>query len=601
MDFTFLSPLAFHLLYALPLLVVPYLLRNREKRLIVSALFLYQDLPIASRRRIWGRLQLTPLFFLQLLILLLLIAAAAQPFLHKPGGKVALVLDTSASMQAHAPSGSGSLFDLAKQQALQALTTIPSADSLSLFTNTPLPALVSSATDDRGQLHTAIAQVTPTDAPDPNDDVLSAFFSQLFAEQGFQQVYFFTDRPLTTPSSTSALTIATFGGTQPNVGISSFRLYRSPFAPEEVDAAITLVGAETLSQIQISIEDADTGKPLVSRSFPKGEATQFSRLPLAGAYRARLQLENGSLDALALDNEAFAVLPSLSNVAALLVTPSPEVARSLSVIPNLKVERIAPQDYTPAKAAHYAFVLFHLTAPEALPPTSAAFLLPPEGNPLFPLGKTTKRVQVTQWAQAHPLTSYVSFSLFSPAYAQALEPIGWCQPIVSATVGPIVLAGEQEGKRYLVSGFDVLPYLGKTNLPVSIFTLNLLGWLADQAGQPPSLKTGASFPLAEESASVHLSTGEAIPRLGASVELRKQGIYTVNEYGVTRRVAVNLANEQESRLGRPLRLSSLAPPAPVALETTGQPLWSWLLVGAMLLLLLDRWFASRPSAPLQAQ
>src|SRR5262249_27222848 len=174
----------------------------------------------------------------------------------------------------------------------------------------------------------------------------------------------------------------------------------------------------------------------------------------------------------------------------------------------------------------------HLTAPETLPPTNAAFLLPPEGNSLFPLGRTTTHVQVTQWVTAHPLTSYVTFSLFSPAYAQALRPIGWGQPIVNATIGPIVIAGEQEGRHYLVTGFDVLPYLGKSNLPISIFTLNALGWLVDQAGQPPSLKTGASLTLAEESAVVRFATGEVIPSTGRVALLGKQGIYIVNEYRV---------------------------------------------------------------------
>ena len=609
MNLAFLSPLAFQLLYTLPLLVVPYLLRNREKTHIVSALFLYQGLPSASRISPWGRVQITPLFFLQLLILLLLIAAAAQPFLHKRGGKVALVLDTSASMQARAPSGTGSLFDLAKQQALQSLNSIPSSESVSFFTNAPLPALIASSADDRGQLSALVSHLMATDAPDPSDDVLSAFFSQLFGEQGFQHVYFFTDRPLTTPSPSSALTVAAFGGPQPNLGITAFRLYRSPFAPNDVDATVTIAGAKAATgQGQVSIEDADTGKSLVSRSFSKGETSlfSFSHLPIAQAYRARLQLQNGNgdQDGLALDNEAYAILPSLTTVAVLLVTPSPAVARSLSVIPNLNVETIAPQDYTPAKAAQFAFVLFHLTAPEALPPASAAFLLPPEGNPLFPLGKTTTHVQVTQWTAAHPLTSYVTFSLFSPTYAQALQSVAWGQPIVNATVGPIVLAGEQEGKRYLVTGFDVLPYLGKNNLPISIFTLNALGWLADQAGQPPSLKTGASLMLVEESAGVRFSTGEAVPLTGGVVLLRKQGIYTVKEYGVERRVAVNLSNEQESRLARPLSLATLAAPAPMEPEATTQPLWPWLLAGALLLLVVDRWFALRPpmtAQPSQAQ
>ena len=118
MDFSFLSPSAWQLLYALPLLLIPYLFRERGRRVVVSAVFLYQGLPPATQRRLWGTLRLSPLFFLQLLILLFLITAAAQPFLHRRGEKVAIVLDTSASMQARSLTTKNNVFVIAQQQAL---------------------------------------------------------------------------------------------------------------------------------------------------------------------------------------------------------------------------------------------------------------------------------------------------------------------------------------------------------------------------------------------------------------------------------------------------------------------------------------------------
>lgn len=594
MNLAFLSPLAFQLLYALPLLIVPYLLRKQETEVVVPALFLYQGLPSDSRRRLWGRPRFSPLFLLQLLLLLLLIAAAARPFLHRQGGKVALVLDTSASMQARAPESTGSLFDLAKRQTLHALDTIPNADSVSLFANTPLPAPVAAPPSDRAQLRTLLPDLAVTDAPDPSDEVLSAFFSQLLGEQGFQQVFFFTDRPLAAPPSTNALTVVTLGGAQPNLAISSFRLYRSPFVPKEIDATVTVTGADTSGPWTLNIEDAETGKRLASRSFTKAEAAGLSlaRLPVATTYRARLEIADG----LALDNEAYAVLPALTEVPVLLVSPSSEVARSLNSIPNLRLERISPQEYTAARAARFAFVLFHLTAPDAFPPTNAAFFLPPEGNRLFPLGKTASHARVTEWMAAHPLTSYISFPLFAPTYAQGLRPTGWGQAVIKSTVGPLVLAGETEGKRYVATGFDVLPYLGKRNLPVSIFTLNLLGWLADRAGQPPSFLTGASLTLAGDAASIRFADESALPSTGGRVTLLRQGLYNVTEYGVERRLATNLTNEKESRLASPLQLTPLADPTPIAPETTGQPVWPWLLAGALVLLTLDRWLAVRSPA-----
>jgi len=468
---------------------------------------------------------------------------------------------------------------------------------VSLFVTTPLPRLLTTAREERGTLQTELAVTEATDAPDVNDDVLSSFFSNLLGEQGFQHIFFFTDRSLAAPVNTNALTIVTLGGPQANVGITSFRLYRSPFAPDEVDATLAIMGEDKQRNRNVSIEDADTGKQLVSRLVSDDKITEFSfpRLPLARAYRARLDVEDG----LALDNEAYAVLPALSSVSVLLISPSPTIAASLAVIPNLKIERLTPREYTPSKAARFAFVLFHLATPEALPPTNAAFILPPAGNALFPLGKSTQHVQVTQWATAHPLTNYITFSLFTPAYAEAIQPVGWSQPVVNATVGPIVLAGEREGRRYVTTGFDLLPYLGKANLPVSIFTLNLLGWLADQAGQPPSLKTGSSLTLAAESSSVRFSNNESVPLLGRTASLLRQGLYSVTEYGVERRVAVNLTDEQESNLARPLSLAPLAVPKAVPPETTGQPLWPWLLLAVLFLLALDRWCALRPRLAIQ--
>jgi hypothetical protein len=241
----------------------------------------------------------------------------------------------------------------------------------------------------------------------------------------------------------------------------------------------------------------------------------------------------------------------------------------------------------------FPLVLFHLTAPDALPQTNAAFILPPEGNALFPLSKGASRPQMTQWAPTHPLTSYVTFSLLTPAYAQAFLPVGWCKPVVNATVGSVVLAGERDGHRYVAIGFDLLPYLGKQNLPTSILTLNLLSWLADQVGQPPSFKTGSSLPVRDESIVVRQPDGEVLRSIGGAVTLAKQGVYAVSENGTERKLVANLTNSEESHLGRPLRLAPLAPPPPVTPETTGRPLWPWILVGVLLLLVLEWWLAVR--------
>jgi hypothetical protein len=319
----------------------------------------------------------------------------------------------------------------------------------------------------------------------------------------------------------------------------------------------------------------------------------FPRLPLAPTYRIHLNVDDG----LAVDNDAYAVLPPLRTVSILVVSPSVTAVKSLGQIPNLKVEAVSPQEYTPERATRFPVVLFHLTAPETLPATNAAFILPPEGNVLFPLGKGVSHPRVTHWIAAHPLTDYVTFSLLAPAYAQGLLPMSWAKPVISSTVGSLVLAGERDGRRYAALGFDLLPYLGKQNLPASILTLNLLGWLVDHSGPHSEMRTGTTLQVTSQT-TVRQSDGQLMPHTNGAVLLMKPGIYTLTENGIERQIAVNLNDAEESQLGRPLSLPPLASPAPVAPEKSGQPLWPWILLGTLLLLLVDWWWASKSQTSL---
>lgn len=611
MDFSFLSvSSAAPLLVALPALFLPYLFRRRARQVVVPCLFLYEGLVSSARQGLWGRLHLSPLFFLQLLILLLLILIAARPVVHSRSGSVALVLDTSASMQARVPGGATRTFDLAKQRLWSSLQTIPEGERIGLFTSAPFPrkiadiilgrawssaiffpAPVGPPSQSAPSLHRLLERTAATDTPDPSDEVLSVFFAQLLAEEGFQRLVFFTDRPLVS-SAQPHVSVVQVGEPGPNLGITGFRLYRSPFFPDAVEATLRVEGVAPAEGWRVSVEDVETGQELQSlaASADQDQTFSFSDLPVARTYRARLLIEDG----LALDNEAYAVLPTLRAVSGLLVTPLPELASGLSQIPSLRLEQVSPQAYSPEMAARFPFVIFHLTAPTTLPPSNAAFVLPPEGNTVFPLGRTAAGPDMTRWTVGHPLVRYVNFPLLKPAFGQAFSPPAWSKTVVHATPGPLILAGERRGYHYAAVGFDLLPYLGKRNLPASILTLNLLSWLASQAGQPPSLKTGTSLALRGQAPQVSGPTGHPLPLAGRSLSLLKQGVYRVTQYGQQRRLAVNISNAEESRPGRPLRL---AVPTPARSEQTAErPVWPWIIVAVLLLLGLERCLGRREEA-----
>src|SRR5437867_13353309 len=96
----FLNPIAFYGLLALPLLLVPYLIRRKPRRVIFSSLLLFTEISSRSSGRPWGRLRLPPILFLQLLLLTLLILALVEPFFLVRPINIAIILDICASMQA---------------------------------------------------------------------------------------------------------------------------------------------------------------------------------------------------------------------------------------------------------------------------------------------------------------------------------------------------------------------------------------------------------------------------------------------------------------------------------------------------------------------
>src|SRR5438067_13241255 len=94
----FLNPTALFGLVALPLLLIPYLVRKKPRRLIFSSLLLFTQGGTETSGRPFGRIHLPPIFFLQLLLLALLIFALSEPVFSIRPSSIALVMDNSANI-----------------------------------------------------------------------------------------------------------------------------------------------------------------------------------------------------------------------------------------------------------------------------------------------------------------------------------------------------------------------------------------------------------------------------------------------------------------------------------------------------------------------
>ena len=64
------------------------------------------------------------------------------------------------------------------------------------------------------------------------------------------------------------------------------------------------------------------------------------------------------------------------------------------------------------------------------------------------------------------------------------------ESVVNSNLGSLILQGKHQGHRYVALGFNPFPYLGKRNLPMSVLTLNILGYLSGFGSEDAGHRTG---------------------------------------------------------------------------------------------------------------
>lgn len=589
----FLNPAALLGLFALPLLLIPYLVRRKPRRMVFSSLLLFLEAGANSSRPL-GRLRLPPIFFLQLLLLALLILALSEPVFSVRPTSIAIVLDNSASMQTL--EDGKTRMAIAADKAVGIATELGTAGKIDLYTTTPRLQRVGAAPLGALEAGPAIRSVQANDLGDPPMDYSEAL-GRLLRERQYQRVYLITDHPAGAQSA--ALRAISVGAPKANLALTAFNLRRSSLgsARLEASAAVRNFSAKD-EKIKITIrsEGAELAAREVSVRADQSVEVNFDGLPERASYEAEIDPR----DALALDNRRFAAAPSSRNLRILAVTPQTQAAASLRAVPGVSVDVIAPADYQKTDRSSYNLEIFQFAAPESLPDNPALFILPPGKNFLTEPGAPVGNPQISNWRESSTLTRYINFSLLRPSYARPLKPQTAGEVIIESAAGPLAFSLERNGLRYLVLGFDPLPYLGRENLPMSIFTLNFLDWFSE-SGALKSQATGEPIALGT------VRTGDQIVTpAGAKTALKTGADYFFETYGqgIYRRqrgsesdlYARNLADAAESDLRAPSPIDLQDSTESQAGGSTLFSFWPYLLLGSLLLFLLEWFINPRPVA-----
>ncbi len=409
-------------------------------------------------------------------------------------------------------------------------------------------------------------------------------------ERKYERVYLITDHP--THGQSSTVRGISVGVPQANHALTGFEVHRSSLANARLEASAEVANySDKDEKIRILIKT--DGKTLAERDLAVGAGktagTTFDGIAEYPYYTAEIGLR----DALPLDNRRFAVAPLSRELKILAITPRPQAVASLRAIPGVSVDVIAPTDYEKSERAGYGLEIFQFSSPSTLPRTAALFILPPENSPLVQLGAPLASVNVTNWRESHVLTRYINFSLLHLPYARPLAPQVPGQVVMETTKGALVLAHEVQGIRYLTLGFDPLPYLGRSNLPMSIFTLNLLDWFFASSGAQTQA-TGEPIPLGTSRGGEVVVTPKAQQIALSGRQNYFSGTYFQGIYQVSRGRDRQIFSRNLHDAGE----SDLRSPAPIeiqgsALNGAGASMlfsfWPYLLLAALALLIIE-WF-----------
>lgn len=573
-----LNPLALGLLGLAGLVILAYFLRRRAQPRRVSALFLWEEAArSALHRPVFARRPLL-LLLLQLLALALIVLALAGLALPRwsPPGKLAILIDGSASMQARVPSEGKTRYELALERA-EAL--LAQARKVTVIQAQRHPRLLAPLTEDKAKVRELLLSSQPTfqgEAPLP--ELLELLKGQASLSE-FSRIVYLTDHPIDQHwleglpvevilvgqrSSASATSTSSFSPIR-NLSLLEFSVRREPEPYLGYTAFLRVHNHSDREESALFTIDAE-GKVVLSeevalppRSTQELALTWKAEQQLSGRLTATLKLKSGLEleDDFPWDDKRYLILDN-PPVRVLWLGEEDRFLRgalAAALGPELEVEAVDTYTYT-STSAHYGrdhdYDLIVANRTEVPSYLEGDLLLvnasyPPLVQVQLSEPKEVHSLQVE--APGHPLLRGVEVDNFiiSRAYPARLPPGG--ELLLSADGLPGIYLIKEGGRALCYIGLDLRRSNIYLTVDFPILMGNLLAWLLPpqelqlEVGQPLSLAgfKGDRMVIMDPQGRPAPPTG--IAELPGFYELR------LTEEGPVRHLAVNLPTTELAQLG----------------------------------------------------
>ncbi|HME92601.1 MAG TPA: VWA domain-containing protein [Methylomirabilota bacterium] len=560
----FLSPLALLMAtLSVPLLLL-YFLKVRRRQMRVSSLLLWDpSLRDREASTFFQRLQRDPLLILQILALLALSVALARPAVNVMGQgakRVAIVIDSSASMKA--TDVPGSRFIQAQRAALGLLGQLGEGAEVMVIDAGVQPRVLVPFTREHDRVASSIRSMEAHDLPNRLAEGLRTARA-LVGTDPRAEIHVFTDgsHPAAARAQGNDVRVrwTGTGRRSHNVGITSLAVRRNYFGTYNSQAFFS-VGNFSSEQQNLSLRLTLDDEVLSERTLTLGpQVRRAIVVPFSEQRGGVLKLRLDVSDDLDADNVAYAVIPPPRTISVLLVSPGNLfLEKALQTDPQVKLEVRKPDAY-PGGMEGFDVVVVDSVSPQKL--GNGRFVLVntvPSDVPLEVLGRLDSPT-IMDWDRTHPIMRQVDLAKVTMEDAMRVRPLAAGKTLVEAVGGPLVYALEERDRKALFFGFDLF----RSDFPLRVaFPLMLskgLRWLHPAGLDQSSLQLQAGQPIlipvehGVTTATVRTPSGRSVRAqvnrgMASFTETDEVGVYAVVTGRGETRVAVNLMNADESDL-----------------------------------------------------
>jgi len=489
---------------------VLYLLKLRRRQVTVPFVKLWESV-LAEKQttRLFSQLKR----ILSLLVALAIVAGLAFA-LGDPryegatasGRTLVALVDASASMQA-TDTEAGSRIEAARERVRGLIEGLGPADRLLIAQMDATTTPVSPLSSDPRILEESLDAVEAVDVAADLGAGLRFALDVLRGEPGAEVVVISDGRVEAAPGmmervgdSGVRLSFAKVGEASRNVAITAFSVRRYPLDKSQSEVLVELYNpTDDAHSVELTLLGDDNPLDVQRLTVGAGERLRRFFQNVSGAdqtLEARLNLADGTRDALPVDDHAYARLPERRRARVLAVTPGNlYVSAALLLDEYLDVTEIGPSEYPPE--GRFDVVIFDSFVPTTPPDAHAIYI-----NPLVGEGRTepfavtgiVERPFFDRLDRQHPLLAFTALRDVNVGESLEIELEEGDRVVAGDDSAPLIVAGTRNDHRMVAINFD----LRNSDLPLRVawplLLMNAVDWfVAEDTAYVSSYRTGDTW------------------------------------------------------------------------------------------------------------